>query len=94
MVRLDRPGEDIVKAYNASEWRDDVPPTGLSEIQVAQIAFAADKMLCLHLRMPDKARREWLDLTDARRIQWVKEGPKHPQRAKLYALIKEGMRSE
>lgn len=88
MVKLDRASQAIERVYNEREWLPDNAPVGLSNTQIAQVAFEADKKLCLHLRMPVKSRREWVNMKDEQRIKWIELGPSHPERKKLYDAIK------
>lgn len=92
LVRRDRPGIDDVS--DPSNWKrlvDDVPR--FSAIQIAQVCFEADKKLCWALGQPDLAKREWLDLKEPARIKWLNEGPRTAQRAGLYAVIRDYLKS-
>ena len=96
-VRYDRGPHIDQYSYNLSEWKpDDVVTPQFSAIQIAQVAFEADKKLCWALGLPELAKREWLDLSEKRRILWVNEGPQakdacYARRARMWAAIQAEM---
>ena len=90
--QLDRPNEEIRKPFNESQHILDNAHRPLNGFQVAQIAFEADKQLCLCLGIHDKARRDWHGLEQEQRLGWRDEGPEHPiARVKLYRSIMKAM---
>lgn len=74
-VRLDRPMQEIIKPYLDTEWIPESDHRPLTRLQLSQIAFEADKALCLYIGMHDLARREWKLLTERQRITWTETGP-------------------
>jgi hypothetical protein len=92
-VRLDRPDEEIMRPFVAAEWVPDFEKQPFTETQIAQVAFEADRRLCLALGLHDKARKEWPSLSDDMRIAWLRQGPAAPEvRAELYAAIMGALR--
>lgn len=74
-IKLDRPMHSVVRVYREQDWAADRETRPLTEAQCAQVAFAADVLLCKFLGYQALAKREWLLLKDTERIQWVQEGP-------------------
>lgn len=95
-IRLDRPSEEIVKAYTGQQdWVDEQAARPISDHQMGRVCFEADRALCLALGLHGDARREWISLTDAQRIHWMKEGPDdHPRRRALYLLLQNFLRGD
>lgn len=94
MIKLDRANEDICRPFNAIEWVPEHERRPMTEAQMAQIAFAADRQLCVFLGMHDKTKEQWLDLREEKRIAWMRQGPAHPEiRANVYRGIMDALRS-
>lgn len=74
-MQLNRPAEEILLPYRPAEWVPERDTRPLTRQQCAQVAFEADKMLCLFLGLHREAKRQWLSLTDEDRIAWCKHGP-------------------
>jgi hypothetical protein len=92
MIRLDRPLQEIVKPFRKNAWELEKQARPMSRFQATQVAFEADKRLCLILGLHDKARRDWIDLSDDQRIDWERHGPTKPlSRMTLYKAIKKAM---
>lgn len=91
-IRLDRPNEEIVKAFAESEWNADREHRPLSVAQMARLAFEADKQLCFFLRLRLKSLKEWESLSDRERMWWMERGPQDPARKELYESIFGGLR--
>jgi hypothetical protein len=77
-IRLDRPQQEILRPFRESEWIPDVEHRPFTKAQVAQVCFEADRKLCFFLGLHDKAKKEWLSLSDEHRIGWMKRGPLTP----------------
>ncbi len=87
-IMLDRPNERIIKPWRKHEWIVELEHRPMTEAQIAQVAFEADKKLCLLLGMHDKATREWMSLYEEQRIEWTTDGPKgNRYREHLYRSI-------
>lgn len=87
-IRLDRPLQEIIRPYRKNQWKPDVEHRPLTKFQVTRIAFEADRQLCLTLGLHDKAKREWMSLTDEQRIAWSDGGPTDKvERVKLYRSV-------
>jgi hypothetical protein len=93
MVRLDRPNQEILKPYVASEWLPEVPMRPLARQQLARVAFEADRELCRGLGAFAHAMRTWQRLSELERKQWTERGPKEKSgpRATLYKAIMGGL---
>lgn len=92
-IRRDRPAIDDY-TFQLSEWVKESPETKkFTDAQIAAVQFEADKKLCWALGLPALAKREWIDLPEKQRVDWLKDGPKTPERAGLYKLVGEYLRS-
>ena len=68
---------------------DEVPLFSMH--QIAMVAFVADKEVCRALGQVDIAHRQWIDLSDKQRRDWMLDGPKAktgPRRAVYSAIVK------
>jgi hypothetical protein len=94
VIILNRPNENP-RPYYAHDWIPERPPALLTLAGCAKITFEADKALCVGLCMYERARRDWLNMTEPARIAWMKHGPakaeeKHRDvRVALYRAIME-----
>jgi hypothetical protein len=88
-IKYDRPDQEIVIPYNEHDWIREQEYRPFSDAQIVQVAFAADKALCMLLGMHDKSRKEWVGLSDHQRAKWMREGPRNNRhRAKMYRAIR------
>lgn len=94
-VRLDRPMQEIICNYVPGQWPVDRERRPMTPNQVAQIAFAADRMYLLFNGKAQESRKEWLALKDEEKIAWVDDGPQtsDPLRANLYKVILRALKS-
>ena len=91
-IKLDRAGEDIILPYRQGEWVPEAERRPMTIAQVAEIAFVAHRRLITYTHNPG-LKREWSDLKDEEKIEWMETGPKRdPMRAALYRAITEAMR--
>lgn len=91
-IKLDRKAEVIERTFFPGDWVEESPDVpDFTAIQIAQVTFEADKALCRQMGDAKKAKREWLNLSDDQRIQWMNEGPVEPRRKKLYAAVKKAL---
>lgn len=87
MIRMDRVHEEL-RPYRESDWKRDTEARPFTVWQTAQVAFAADRQLCVFLGKHEIARKGWLDLSDAKRREWVEKGPGGDDiRTRLYDII-------
>ncbi|MDX2253275.1 MAG: hypothetical protein NW202_13400 [Nitrospira sp.] len=92
-IRLDRPGEEIVKPFKADLWQPEHQVRKMAHAQTVQIAFEADRQLCKALGDFQRASKEWQSLKDEERIAWMRHGPKGPRvRVELYRAIIDTLR--
>lgn len=92
-IRRDRPNVDDY-TFQLGDWVAEVADARkFTEIQIAAVQFEADKKLCWALGLPTLSRREWVDVPEKQRFDWMKEGPKTPERSGLYTLIGDYLRS-
>lgn len=88
-IRLHRPMQEIVKPFDDGEWVEEREFRPFSGNQVDRLCFEADKLLCNMLGLHKEAKREWLNLRDPERIEWMKLGPGPGSlRSDLYLAIK------
>lgn len=78
-IRLDRPSEDVSRLFIPGEWIEEAEQRKFTPMQVAQIAFAADRQLCTFLGLHTETKREWHTLREEARIEFMKHGPKAPE---------------
>lgn len=94
VIRLDRPNEEIIHTLSPAQWRVDKEHRPLTDMQLAQVAYAADERLCFFLGEHDPSRKDWIDLSDKERIRWMRKGaPPDPRvRQVLWHKIMETLR--
>lgn len=87
-IRLDRgPRVERLQPVNPAAWRQVNDYRPMTEHQLAQVAFEADRKLCFFLGQHERSRKEWESLSDKARIRYVKEGPGGDHRQVLYDAI-------
>jgi len=78
--------------HELHKWKkmvDEVPLFSLH--QIAMVAFVADKEVCRALGQVDIAQRQWIDLSEKQRRDWMVDGPKAktgPRRHVYQAILK------
>lgn len=93
-MRYDRGPHIDQYSFDLNLWKLEVDKVAeFSAIQIAQVCFEADKKLCWAMGLPELSKREWLDMSEKRRIAWVGKGPLerdagYARRARLYKAIK------
>jgi hypothetical protein len=90
-IVLNRPNERVEMPYSDRTWMVDKDHRPLTDFQIAHVAFQADATLCAALNQKHINDGEWLNLRDAQRIAWIKEGPKKGVRAHLDRVITEAL---
>jgi hypothetical protein len=92
-IRHDTPAMEIIVPMT-QDWRLDADVRQLSDFHVAQVAFEADKKLCLFLGLHDLARRDWMRLSDEERQTWIRGRvfKKSADRQRLHDAVREAMR--
>lgn len=92
-IHMDRPQQKMERPFREGEWTPDLERRPLTRFAITNTAFEADRTLCRHLGLHDKANKDWLSLTTEQRIEWMERGPKMPDvRAELYAAIMDVLR--
>ena len=87
-VKLNRPSCDSTRPYRAVDWKPDLAHRPLSKIQIARIAFEADRQLLHEIGERVKSRRSWNALNEKQRSAWMDKGPARPKlRAELYERV-------
>jgi len=90
-IKWDRPFAGDV-SLDVTRWKKEEDAVPLfSAHQIAMVAFAADKECCRALGQVDIAQRQWLDLAEKQRRDWMKDGPKvklGPRRELYEAVLK------
>lgn len=74
-LRLNRPNEVILRAFNEAFWVKDEQRYDLLPMQRALVALEADKALCKLLGLIPQSRRDWTRMRDQERISWLENGP-------------------
>lgn len=91
-IKLDRPMRETLLPFKKGEWKPMGEYRPLTGWQVAQVAFEADKQLCFFLGKHQRAKLEWISLSDEERLKWVKNGPPGVDRKMLFDANMESMR--
>lgn len=77
--------------HELHKWKkmvDEVPLFSLH--QIAMVAFVADKEICRAMGQVDIAQRQWVDLSEKQRRDWMQDGPKAktgPRRVVYQAIV-------
>lgn len=93
-VQVARQGENLDRPLDPREWTRETEQRPYSVAQIAQVAHAADAILCRHIGLYETARKKWADLTDEQKQRWYEGGPRHPKRQKLYRSIMDSFEGE
>lgn len=93
MIRLDRPSEDITKPFDPTQWIPDSETRPMTRAQIAQICKVADRQLCHFLGLAKLAKREWFDMKEKERVEWIEgKGPLDPPaRQRLFRVMYDEM---
>lgn len=75
MVRLDRPGQIILKQYSPEKWAPMRAAHPISEMAKAKICYAALRELANAMGDYDTGRRSMDSLHDTKRIGFMQRGP-------------------
>lgn len=87
-IRLDRANQEIIRPFDDGKWIEDREWRPFSRTQVSKLLFEIDRQMCLLLGLHKEAKRDWLSLKDADRIEWMKSGPGPGNlRAKVYEAV-------
>lgn len=95
VIRLDRPMQEIIKAKNENEWKEDEYGSTVLRTQVAMVAFAADRAACTLVGLHAESRVTWAELTDKQRAAFTVGGPQKdasPVRVAIYLSILAGLK--
>lgn len=74
-VRLDRPGEEIIRKLNEAEWMRDDDYRPYTRHQVAMLLWTLDRGLLRMMGRQNEGKAEWATLPEEKRIQFMKDGP-------------------
>ena len=74
-IRLDRANEDVTRPFVAGEWIEETETRNFTPMQMAQVAFVADRQLCTFLGLHAEAKLDWLSRKEEARIRFMKQGP-------------------
>ena len=86
-VRMDLP-QEVLRDWSPHGWKAEPDPYQFTKGMAVRIAFEADKQLCGYIGMHQFAKREWGQLTDQQKEEWVTRGPKTPfKRAQFYRQV-------
>jgi hypothetical protein len=85
-IKLDR-AMDICVPYGI-DWLAESDHRPLNMAHLAQVAFAADRMLNRFLGNQENAVKQWESLSDEQRRGWIETGPKNEgMRKDLYQAV-------
>lgn len=73
-IRLDRAFEEILKRPGG-DWLPELEHRQITPANIAQVCFEADKKLCFFLGLHENARRDWNNLHEEQRKEWIAKGP-------------------
>jgi len=86
-IQLDRPNEEILRPFTVAEWQPEQASSGMSRVQMAHVAFAADCALCRCMGEHDLAKRDWLSMREEARIKFSERGPSGGVRKRVFDAI-------
>lgn len=64
------------RRYERHEWIDDIKLKPLTRMNVAEAAFAAERIICKAKGLHQESKRDWAGLTTEQRIEYKLKGPK------------------
>lgn len=86
-IKDDRP-EGAERRFKPEEWTAIAEHRPLAPAHLAEICFNADAKLCFYLGLRDKSTKQWIDLTQEQKREWMTEGPTGDRwRQRLYKAI-------
>jgi hypothetical protein len=92
-LRIDHgPNTDVVVPLDPTRWSIDKESRPLNRAHLGEIAFVADRALCVRLARHVEARVQWRDLSDKERADFIEKGPRAfgampPIRVELYRAM-------
>ena len=87
-IRLDRGATDHLVEYRPARWVPKADHKRLTDYQMAEVAFEADRRFLRATGRIPEARLEWRDLRDEKRRDWMHRGPNEAgPRKMLYDAI-------
>jgi hypothetical protein len=87
-IKLDRPNEDVSRPFIMGEWIEEAEVRRFTPMQLAQVAFVADRQLCTFLGLHTEAKLDWISRREQDRIKFMKHGPKGASiREELFSAI-------
>ncbi len=87
--------QDITKKFNPGEWVPDNEKRPMTRAQIGQICFEADKKLCFFLGLKENSSKQWNDLHEEKRRDWIETGPTvHPVRKAMGEAIRAALAGE
>lgn len=91
-IRLDRATQELIVPIKG--WEPDTSHKPLTLAHVAQVTFEADRALCRYIGIQAQTRKQWIDMREPERIDWMKHGPDtaDPIRRSLYVSIRAAMK--
>lgn len=86
-IKLDRPQQssefsEVVQPFIEGNWIPERENRPCTRAGIARVAFEADKALCIAIGEHVLGRREWLNLKDEQRIDWMAGHKKPPAELK------------
>ena len=80
VIRMDRgPHVDDTRPFKPEIWRAEHSPKDKTRMQMAMVAWWADRELLRQEGRHQEARKDWLALSDRDRIGFMDDGPNDPK---------------
>jgi hypothetical protein len=93
-VRLADYTNDVNRKLDG-DWVPDDEKRKMTRAQVGQICFEADKKLCFFIGLKENATKQWNDLHEEKRREWIESGPRvHPVRKAVGEAIRAALAGE
>lgn len=89
-IVYDRPDQKKKVRYVSSEWIPDQDRQPFPKLQVAELTYGADRLLCRMLNHQD-VRKDWLSLTPEQKLDWSDRGPEGGARVDLRREMHEAL---
>jgi hypothetical protein len=87
-VEVDRGADVVLRPFSPADWIPEDDLRLMTEMQVAQICFAADSELNKVLRWePQSLGKSWLDMKPEEKRRWRDRGPDGETRRRLFNAI-------
>ncbi len=90
-VRLERSGPVVEQPYSESAWMDEKVRAPLNRQQVGKLMHDFDRLLCKALGKAHEAKREWIELREEEREEWMSYGPPEGIRSEVFEAVADAL---